>query len=72
MGLTGADLRQYVDDAQKTAVIEREKATAFEIEKAKIEAEKQAREIEKAKLEADEKARMAQIEFERAEKEKAF
>ena len=72
MGLTGADLRQYVDDAQKTAVIEREKATAFEIEKAKIEAEKQAREIEKAKLEADEKARMAQIEFERTEKEKAF
>ena len=72
LGLTGADLRQYVDDAQKATIIEKEKATAFELEKMKFEAERAkleaaekerlaAQELDKAKFEADEKARLAQI-----------
>ena len=43
LGLTGADLRQYVDDAQKATIIEKEKATAFELEKMKLEAAEKER-----------------------------
>ena len=70
LGLTGDDLRKYVDDEKRAAISEKEKERAHELEKAKLAADemKQAAqekerttnlELEKAKLAAQEKEREA-------------
>ncbi len=63
LGLTGDDLRKYVDDEKCAAISEKEKERAHELEKAERAA---SLELEKAKLAADEKERATNLELEKA------